>query len=209
VFWIIVFLACIAGTIYLIYYSVNTYVQYSEVTSTSIKYDAVTQFPTITICSLNPYFLDALTPTSTFEQLNNYSFYSQNFYGFNGSDVTLNNTLAPVRLQDLVASVKYSEYNRMYQLSQQLGPANLLAMFRTKILSCTYMGVSCNLQSDFQLYTNIDNLFCFKFNNDVNNIKTSAKAGPSNSLQLRLFLGSSRKLVIAFCHQIFFLASIS
>jgi hypothetical protein len=196
IFWLFMFLLFMGSTIYMLYYLIEQYVAYTEVTSTSIRSDAVTQFPTITICSLNPYFLDELTPPYIFEQLNNYSFYSQNFFDFNGTEDTLNNTFAPVRLQKLIASAKYSEYNRMYRLAEELGWDSLLRMFQSKILSCSFMGVSCNLLSDFKISLNMDNMFCFKFNSEKQSIKASAKADPLNGFQLRLYLGAYNDLVI-------------
>ena len=47
IYWAILFLLCLAATIYVLVMTVNTYMEYGEVTTISVTYDATTVFPTV------------------------------------------------------------------------------------------------------------------------------------------------------------------
>ena len=53
IYWTIIFLLCMAATIYVMVETVNAYMKYGEVTSISATSDGVTDFPTVKII----YFL--------------------------------------------------------------------------------------------------------------------------------------------------------
>ena len=52
IYWTILFLLCMAATIYVLVLTVNAYMQYGEVTSISVNYDEPTEFPTVSKISL-------------------------------------------------------------------------------------------------------------------------------------------------------------
>ena len=47
IYWTMLFFICLAATIYIIVLTVNNYMQYGEVTTISVTYDATTVFPTV------------------------------------------------------------------------------------------------------------------------------------------------------------------
>jgi hypothetical protein len=184
IFWILIFLILLAATVYACTATIQTYFQYGETTSIQIRFDLPAEFPTVTICNLNPFFLDILTPKNFVDQINNYSSYS------NG-DINLNNSLESVRFQKHVAHIKYKEFPALYQLGKQLGDSSLIDSFKSRVLSCDYVGSPCEFHSDFQVFPLMDYLFCFKFNSNVSSIKKIGKNGRLNGFQFSFFLGDA------------------
>ena len=186
--WIFVFFLFMAATFYVLAVNINEYRSYTEVTTIGFVWQAPVQFPTITICNLNPFFIKILTSQYTYEQLNKYSYYS-NFFGLNRSNS--NDFFDFVNYQKLLAAVKYNLSQAMYLAAQTHGLNSLITYFQSKTLSCSFLGEPCNFQSDFSIYTETENLFCFKYNSNITNPKKINKAGIANAFQFSYFLDDS------------------
>ena len=61
--WLVCFLMGMGITIYLIATTIQVYFEYNEITNTQIVSDLPSQFPTVTVCNLNPYFVSYLWPS--------------------------------------------------------------------------------------------------------------------------------------------------
>ena len=194
-FWIILLIFLFGLTIYYMIIIVNAYLAYSQVTSISYIWSVPVTFPVITICNLNPFFIENLSSPYSNQQINNYSNYS-NYFGFNLSDIDSNSFSDLVNYQRLFAAVKYNLSQTMYLAAQTQGLNHLISYFESKTLSCSFLGEPCNFQNDFTVYSDTENLFCFKYNSNLTNPKTISNAGLANGFQFTYFLGDSSSEVL-------------
>jgi hypothetical protein len=56
IYWTLIFLLCMAATIYVLVLTVNAYLLYGEVTTISVKADVPTNFPTVNFLQLITFF---------------------------------------------------------------------------------------------------------------------------------------------------------
>ena len=65
------------------------------------------------------------------------------------------------------------------------------ASFQQSILTCKYKENPCNLSSDFEYFFSSDYSYCFKFNSDLSNLKTTNMPGPLNGFEFSMNIGLS------------------
>ncbi len=70
--------------------------------------------------------------------------------------------------------------------------------FQNNILTCSYQGNPCNLSTDFAYFFNSDYSYCFKYNSDFSNLKTTIMPGASNGFEFSFYLGSDNATNVAF-----------
>ena len=194
IIWIFLFFSFMGATIYVMVLTTTSYLSYSELTSIEFVWNVPVQFPTITICNLNPFFIKDLISSFSYQQLNNYSYYINSF-GFNQSNVNSNIYFEMANYQKLFAAVKYNLSQTMYLAAQTQGLNSLISYFKSKTLSCSFLGEPCDFQNDFSVYTETENLFCFKYNSNISNTKNISKAGLANSFQFSFFLDSTSEVL--------------
>ncbi len=126
----------------------------------------------ITICSLNPF--DAT---------------------FSSSDLLepdLKVAQDPVRHQKLLATAKYQQLtNASSSLLSSSYSSTLYSSFQQNILTCKFKENACNINTDFEYFFSSDYSYCFKFNSDLTNLKTTNMPGPSNGFEFSMFIGST------------------
>ena len=126
----------------------------------------------ITICDSN-----TILDSSSFDMLNNYT---------TNSNKTLSD---PKEYKKLVTFIKYNELLRIMSDLATNSSQYLIENFKRKIISCTFLGKECNFQSDFILFPNTQYLYCFKFNSDSKNPKTTSLSGPENGFDFSFYIG--------------------
>ena len=132
ILWIILCLFLLGLTIYLLTITVLGYMDSSTI-AISLITELPAQFPTLTICSLNPFFLS--DKESLLSKLNNYSYYAENY--IDGNAINLNNTSEALRLQKLMAAIKYEEFQKSIgSFSNQ----DMLNKFKDSTIGCKFLG---------------------------------------------------------------------
>ena len=194
IIWIFLFFLFMGATIYVMVLTTNAYFSYNELISFGFVWNVPAQFPVITICNLNPFFLKNLISPTSYQQLNNYSYYINSF-GVEQLNVNSNNNFEIGNYQKILAAVKYNLSQTMYLAAQAQGLNSLISYFKSKTLSCSFLGEPCDFQNDFSVYTETENLFCFKYNSNISNTKNISKAGLANSFQFSFFLDSTSEVL--------------
>ncbi|CAG0893797.1 unnamed protein product [Darwinula stevensoni] len=174
VWWVITLIAA-GATAYGIYDVIATYLKFSVSTTVSVTQPEFLEFPAVTVCNLSPF------PCSKVAALNNIEDLSKEGGRKEFAD-------------DQVTSNTY-----MYLLSSLTKEQKLqLVQDRDEFIrSCTYEGIDC--KSFFLPFSNTTYGSCYVFNLKLNMDNDSDAgsrkvvfAGPSNGLQLELYLNASQ-----------------
>ena len=182
--WFILFMCGIAGTLYLLVIQIQVYFDFQEVTSTQIIPDFPAEFPTITICNLNPFYINNMS-TSDFDKLENYDSYCNGQQVCNISNSS--SAYTAIKFQTLSSTLK-----NQYFVQELLKNKNPKKKFLDKTLDCYFNGISCMHENDFEIFPTLDNYFCFKFNGNKSNIKTIGRKGPSSRFSFTFNLDSQQ-----------------
>ncbi len=169
IIWIIFLLGSTGYCAYLVYQSVMNYLSFDVVSLNRIYPKKEVQFPTVTICNVNPFttsfskqFMENLLNDSLYENKNPKESHKLNLfykrYTAGLTSIDLNET----------TQTKFG-----YSLNETL-------------LSCVYNYADCSIEKDFQQYYNYFFGNCMQFNS--NQTKTQIVSGSSNGLQLELFI---------------------
>ena len=89
--------------------------------------------------------------------------------------------------------IKYKAAQSILNSTQN---ANLIADFQKKILTCKFLDQTCDFQADFIVYPNTEYLYCFKYNSNVTNAKTTSMSGMLNGLQFSYYIGDQQSHVL-------------
>jgi hypothetical protein len=186
--WFIFYIGGLLGTLYLLITTIQIYFEFNEVTSTQIVNDLPAQFPTITICNLNPFHINYLNDLE-YDKLNNYFNYCNASYMNCFNSDNLNSTSEAIKFQKLIIGAK----NRYFLEQLTASDSDPKLSFQEKILNCNFNGISCmDLANDFETFPTLDNYFCFKFNSNKTNIKSIGRGGPNNGLKFTFYLGDPK-----------------
>lgn len=186
VLWFTCFVVSVSLFSFVIFKSVKNYLKYDVITKIRTNHETPAQFPTISICNLDPFVTQ------------NASRFIFNLYK---SKLGLNLTKENWQSKEMLHIVRQT---KQFILSNALNP-NLdntdrksFGFFIEDILhECKFNLNECSAQ-DFSWYYSYDYGSCFKFNSGFNSenkrtpIKYSSKPGEYYGLNLKFVLGQSR-----------------
>jgi hypothetical protein len=180
IMWLLFFLFSTAICGFMIARSIIEYLNYDVVTKIRVLHENPSEFPTITICNINP-----------FTKIKSKGLYKQvvekykNFVNFDQQ----------VTVEDLRA---YQPYFLLEAKNPEYGDENrtlLGPMLSEMLISCSFHGSDeeCN-ESDFEWFYMIDNGNCFRFNSGLNSssnrvpIKKAYRSGELFGFKIELLL---------------------
>ena len=186
IMWLVFFVAAALFCAFMIYRSVNDYLQYDVVTKIKEYSELPTDFPAITICNLNPLLSE-----------NSYSILQPYL-----KEITINidpyvdeTNLTVSQIQSLSSSYEDLLSAKTFALNDAMDPSfndsNRAALgldFGKSLIYCKYNGKLCN-ETDFNWYYMYEYGNCYQFNSGKNSkpIKKSYIAGNRNGLYLELY----------------------
>lgn len=201
--WLILFVLSSALCLYSVIPSVIKYLQFNENTGVQQMIDLPTEFPSVTICNLNPYsvlfdeFVESELEDSLY--LNDYdSYVNQIMYYLYQEDskfnLTLNNTKVNTRLNYIMTirrNIIFFSFMTYIEKNLSRYEDLLLDKFLESIISCEFDGISCLNKSNFSILKSIQYSICFTFNGNKNHIKKIGRSGQNNGLNLKLYLNDT------------------
>ncbi len=198
--WLILFILSSALCLYSVVPSVIKYLQYNENTGVQQIIDLPTEFPSVTICNLNPYsvFFDEFVKEELkdINELKDYNTYTADFmnylYGeYSKLNLTLNNTQSNARwnyISTIEKNINFFIFLNYIEENITKYEDLIYKEFTESIISCEFNGISCQNKSDFKMLKSIQYSLCFTFNGDKNNVKKIGRTGQINGLNFRIYL---------------------
>lgn len=187
IFWFICFNVSALICFFMISKTIVDYLQYETVSRTETIYEIPSEFPTVSICNLNPF------------QTNNSIEFVNDILVRNNLDNMSSLFLGPLSYSTIK---KFRYFTISNAANPNITDATRKALgmqLEDMLLSCTFNLEPCN-SSEFQWY--YDGIFgsCYIFNSGKNSNgyivknKFSQNAGPLNGLVLELFVGDPGSL---------------
>jgi hypothetical protein len=178
--WFFCFLLSTAACIYFIVSYIITYFQYGVTVSTTIETETPIDFPAITICNLNPFYVTrAISFVQETLTRNNFTYLLTLSNLTTGQTAfSLSKTVLEVLRSDAATNPAYNATSR-----KELG-----FYIDDMLVSCTYSGSECS-SSDFDFFQSYEYGNCYTFNSGSNSTKTISSAGPGHGLEIELFAG--------------------
>jgi hypothetical protein len=170
---------CLCG--YMVMKSILDYLSFDVITKIRVQNEVPMEFPTITICNLNPFYKNQ---TLTYmQQVLGYNF--SDFGELNETDFNKGNYF----LSNFLNEPSFSDQKR-----KEVGPSIDLML-----ISCLFMSNTCS-KDDFEWYFMLDYGNCFRFNSGINSsgdqvpIKKVYSPGVWTSFNLQLYVDDSSLL---------------
>lgn len=174
--WSICLIASVSYCCRILTFSIIDYYQYKVLTKFEIVAESASNFPTITICNLNPY------------------------------DLSKNRSLGELSRRNLIGDGTVVDPAELFALGKQrfLSLADASALARLKftmsdmLVSCYFNETACN-RSDFRLIENEAYGNCYAFNSNMNEeSRLTSEVRRTNkykaSLRLELFVGNNESM---------------
>lgn len=191
--WIASFCGGLGYCSYLLNKNFADYFSYDVSTQLSINRQASIEFPTITLCNMNPF----KSESSIMKELEAYA---------NESLAGLDNSLS------IISSIQYMyQYDIKTLVANESFKQSLSYNIDDMLVNCRFDKLAC-LSSDFAHFYTPGFGNCYKFNSGVlanktkTNIKKISSPGRRNALQLELFTGymsPTHDLVYSYGFQVF------
>ncbi len=184
ILWMISFLALGVLCTFVIYNSIDEYLQRPTITEIYEFSEPSSLFPAVTICNINPFVTTEAVELIKNNLINAYS--NSSYF----EDSVLYESLFSAKLSAQL-EVSFNESFRG-ELKKKMGPN--LSEF---ILDCSFNYVDC-VESDFTWYYSFEYGNCFTFNAERNSslTKRSDKPGMKNGLYLEIFTGMKENLSV-------------
>ena len=184
IMWTICFFISLGTCSFLVYRSINSYLEYDVNSKFDVIYEAPAVFPTVTICNQNPFITD-----EAFEYVKS----SMDKFGITFESFVNETDMPKNELPG--TQLKQSLFNAMYLAIVNTENVSNKAEFRKSmglsieqmIISCEFESNECSLEDDFDWHFDIYYGSCFSFGKT--NTKISNKAGNYDGLILHLAVG--------------------
>lgn len=183
--WTICFFISTGYCAFLVYQTVNNYLNYDVVTTIDVIDQVPSQFPTVSICNAN-----SLVTTNSI-------LFARRFLKANNITDPFNYSFISKQMDSLPLTQKILIIR--YFIGSYLLEANLSDTFRKSmglnqsdfILSCMFNSLECS-NSDFEWYFDLFYGNCFRFNGATKKpYKNSTRSGFFYGLRLELFVGET------------------
>jgi hypothetical protein len=191
--WIGAFLISSGLCGYLVYSSINNYLEFNVVTTIKVVRETPIIFPSITICNANPFVTE-----SSFNTV--YNIIKSKF------EVDLYNILDPNITLNLLNS-NYTLFERFITLNYLIKQITTMPSLKEKkiefgfpfskfVVACFFALEPCN-ENDFVQYYSMMFGTCYRFNSgklkngSSTNLRSTTRASTLNSLVLELFVGDA------------------
>ena len=178
IFFVVILLAFLSGTFFLLIRAIFDYLSYDVVSQIRVYDEATLTYPVITICDANPF-----TSQEAEEILKKLKIEETNLYqSFNPE-----NLLGDPTLQSLVSQyLSYVSYgmNKAFDLDDEK-KQKLSNSLKSNIKLCTFDNRPCE-KNDFVWYFSYLYGNCFMFNSNASQVKTTKMSGSLYGLGLLL-----------------------
>ena len=157
---------------FLIIRSITNFFEFETVTKTTVRYQSPAEFPTITICNINPFVNEAGILKLVEGNITRKNFTSQK---------------------------KFNQYLRFKAFNLSLEDRkNLGLKIDELIYDCSFKGELCDFYNDFRWIYSYSNGNCFQYNSGYSSngsrvkLKSTFFNGPVNGLRLKVYTGTSK-----------------
>ena len=171
-FWTFFTLLSSAICFYLIVTSFIDFFSYPVQTTVDIISETPTEFPTISICNLNPYKTDNENVSLTLKQI----LASKRVGHSHPNIITI---LKNKILQNYISKLSTDDQKKFSNQIEEM------------LVQCKFNSLPCNEKADFEWFYSSDYGNCYKFNSDSSNLKLIGKSGINSALRLEMYIGNS------------------
>ena len=194
IMWIVVFSALFGYGLYTIVVFIMQYLQYATTIQIRVGTETPVQFPAVTICNLNPFYINDVNETIYVQNvlINNNMAYAVNASSGNNlmSSSSSNDTtdvldnILEVLQRSITTNLSLTDADRKkfgFQLDNYM------------LLSCKFNGIDCN-EKNFSWFWSYDYGNCYTFNSGKNSLNQTldvwnvSKSGANYGLKLELFV---------------------
>ena len=165
---------------FLIIRSITNFFEFETVTKTTVRYQSPAEFPTITICNINPFVNEAGILKLVEGNITRKNFTSQK---------------------------KFNQYLRFKAFNLSLEDRkNLGLKIDELIYDCSFNGEQCDFDNDFRWIYSYQFGNCFQYNSGYSfnasqvRLKSTFFGGPAYGLRLKVYTGTSNYLSDASSH---------
>ena len=192
IIWILALLTSSGFCAYMVYGSINNYLQFGVITTIRVTSENPMIFPSITLCNANAFVTEE-----------SYSYTDEfitNIFGLNSSDILKNEPKLSILYSKYPLFMRYfaSKFfiqNAAFILNETQKKSFGFPINKT-LISCFFGLNDCD-ESDFTYYYDFLYGNCYKFNTGKylngsdQELKTISKIGKQNGLMLELFVGNA------------------